>query len=79
MAKVRISTTVDGALLDQARQRIGEGTDASLVDAALRSFLREHRSAEIDRAYAEAFQEAPADTSDEWGSLSDFLDAAARR
>ncbi|MEW1981913.1 antitoxin MazE5 [Citricoccus sp. NPDC079358] len=79
MAKVRISTTVDEALLERARRFHGQGTDASLLEAALTSLLREHRSAEVDQAYQSAYRESPADLVDEWGSLSDFLNAAARQ
>lgn len=78
MTRVRVSTTVDSDLLEQAR-RLGVGrTDASMVEAALEALLREHRSARIDGAYAEAFARVPAQTRDDWGHLDDFLDAAAR-
>lgn len=79
MAKVRISTTVDANLLDRARQSHGPGTDASLLEAALKALVREHRSADVDRAYADAYREKPADVADDWGSLTGFLDAAAKR
>lgn len=79
MTKARISTTVDKDLLERARRLLGQGTDASLLEAALTSLLREHRSAEVDRAYQRAYRDSPADSVDEWGSLSDFLNAAARK
>jgi len=73
----RISTTVDGTLLEDARS-IGVGVnDAELLDAALRALLRDHRRVEIDDAYASAYEEFPIDEPDEWGDLSSFRDAAA--
>ena len=60
MARVRVSTTVDDSLLARARAVHGDGTDASLVEAALEAMLREHRSAEIDEAYARGYAEAQA-------------------
>lgn len=76
MARVRISTTVDDALLRQARALDTTDTDAALVDAALRALLACHRAAEVDAAYA-AYDEHPLDEPDEWGDLSSFHDAAA--
>lgn len=78
MARVRVSTTVDDSLLARARAVHGDGTDASLVEAALEAMLREHRSAEIDEAYARGYAEAQADEPDVWGELDGFLDAARR-
>ena len=78
MARVRVSTTVDGSLLARARAVHGDGTDASLVEAALEAMLREHRSVEIDEAYARGYAEAQGDAPDEWGELDGFLDAARR-
>lgn len=79
MAKVRVSTTVDADLLDRARKAHAGQTDASLVEAALEALLRQHRAAEVDAAYLRAYREKPANTPDEWGDLTTFLDAAARR
>lgn len=78
MARVRVSTTVDDALLQRARAAHGAGTDASLVEASLEALLREHREAEIDHAYARAYAEQPATSPDEWGDLGAFVDAARR-
>lgn len=76
MAKERVSTTVDSDLLAAARGlRVGP-TDASLLEAALQALLREHRESEIDRDYARAYAEQPAETHDGWGDLGAFLDAA---
>lgn len=78
MAKVRVSTTVDGDLLARARKlRVGP-TDASLLEAALEALLREHREAEIDRDYARAYREQPIRIHDEWGDVEAFLDAAGK-
>ena len=79
MAKVRVSTTVDADLLARARETHAGRTDASLVEAALKALLRQHRSAEIDAAYRRAYRDAPVDEPDEWGDLAAFVDAAARR
>lgn len=77
MARVRVSTTVDQELLEQARQLDAFATDASLIEAALQALLHSYRSAEIDAAYASAYAQ-PLEASDDWGKLDSFLDAAAR-
>lgn len=76
--KVRLSTTVDAELLASVRASGTWATDAALVEAAFHALLRELRRAEIDAAYGESFERVPVDTADDWGSLTDFLDAAAR-
>ena len=76
MPRVRVSTTVDAELLEQAR-RVGPGsTDAALLDGALHALLARHRAAEIDAAYG-AYDEHPLDEPDEWGDLASFREAAA--
>lgn len=75
MARVRVSTTVDEALLDQARRLRGT-TDAALLDEALRALLTSHRAAEIDASYS-AYNDHPIDEPDEWGDLASFRAAAA--
>ncbi|MGQ0630180.1 MAG: type II toxin-antitoxin system VapB family antitoxin [Sporichthyaceae bacterium] len=75
MNRIRLSTTVDAALLEQAR-KLAFSTDAALVDHALEALLARHRSAEIDAGYA-AYDELPLDTPDEWGDLASFRRAAA--
>ena len=74
MARERISTTVDGALLAEARQ-LRDVNDATLFDEALRALLARHRAARYDEAYA-AYDEHPLDEPDEWGDLASFRDAA---
>jgi hypothetical protein len=77
MPRTRISTTVDGELLADAR-RIRHGlTDAALIDEALFALLRSHRSVEIDHAYAAAYSAHPIDEPDGWGDLASFRDAAS--
>jgi hypothetical protein len=76
MARERVSTTVDGDLLAEARSLRAGVNDAGLFDAALAALVRSSRSAEIDAAYA-AYDEAPMDEADEWGDLASFRDAAA--
>lgn len=76
MSRVRVSTTVDAELLEQARS-IGVGsTDAALLDQALHALLARHRASEIDAAYS-AYDERPLDEPDEWGDLASFREAAA--
>lgn len=79
MARVRVSTTVDAELLACARKAHAGRTDASLVEEALEALLRNHRAAEVDEAYARAYRASPVEAPDEWGDLTTFLDAAARR
>lgn len=76
MARTRLSTTVDAALLEGARQVRSGTTDAALVDEALAALLARHRSAEVDASYA-AYDEHPLDEPDEWGDLATFRRAVA--
>lgn len=75
MARVRISTTVDERLLDEARNARAGVNDAALVDEALAALLARERAAEIDSAYA-AYDRLPLDARDEWGDLASFRAAA---
>jgi len=75
VARVRISTTVDGDLL--ARVRTARPTGLALVDEALVALLIRHRTAEIDAAYA-AYDVHPLDEPDEWGDLASFSTADRR-
>ncbi len=77
MARTRISTTVDTELLTEARRTGAGSNDAELVDAALTALLARYRSAEVDRAYAAAYDAHPLDEADEWGDLASFRDAAS--
>jgi hypothetical protein len=77
MARVRVSTTVDGELLEQARGALAGSNDAVLLDEALRALLARHRASEIDLAYA-AYDDHPLDEPDEWGDLAAFREAAAK-
>lgn len=76
MARTRLSTTVDAALLAHARKVRSGSTDAALVDEALAALLARHRSAEVDASYA-AYDEHPLDEPDEWGDLASFRRAVA--
>jgi hypothetical protein len=75
MSRTRLSTTVDSELLASARG-IRTGTDAALIDDALRALLLSHRSAEVNASYA-AYDEHPVDEPDEWGDLASWQRAAA--
>lgn len=77
MTRARISTTVDRTLLDDARRLHAGTTDAQLVDEALRALLDSYRSAEIDAAYAAAYERHPIDGEDDWGDLASFRRAAS--
>jgi hypothetical protein len=76
MARTRLSTTVDGELLDHARDIRSGVTDAVLIDEALAALLARHRAVEVDASYA-AYDEHPLDEPDEWGDLASFRPAAA--
>lgn len=78
MARVRISTTVDEGLLDDARRRRSPLNDAELIDQALTALIARDRAAEIDAAYASAYGSHPLDEADEWGDLSTFREAVSR-
>lgn len=75
MPRIRLSTTVDADLLGAARKLHLRGTDAALVDEALRALLNRHRAADIDARY-DAYDTHPADEPDEWGDLSSWRRAA---
>lgn len=73
MPRIRVSTTVDGELLETARQYMQGAKDAELLDEALRLLVaREHRS-EIDRQIRDGYDRHPIDEPDEWGSLADWV------
>jgi hypothetical protein len=77
MSRVRVSTTVDGALLTRARKLRKGATDAALLDEALTALVARHRAAEVDAAYASAYDAHPLDEPDEWGDLASFRQAAS--
>lgn len=76
MTRTRVSTTVDGALLAEARKVTAARSDAALFDQALDALLVQHGRAEYDNAYA-AYDEHPITEPDEWGDLASFRAAAA--
>ncbi len=76
MARTRLSTTVDSALLEDARGTAPGANDAELIDAALAALLRQYRRFAVDQAYAAAYDAHPIDEPDEWGYLASFRDAA---
>lgn len=76
MSRIRLSTTVDSELLQEARHLRSGMTDAALIDEALRALLDRNRAAEVDASYA-AYDEHPLDEPDEWGDLASFRRAAA--
>lgn len=75
MGRIRLSTTVDAELLDEARRTGPVGTDAALIDAALAALLARNRGAAVDASYA-AYDERPLEEPDEWGDLASFRRAA---
>jgi hypothetical protein len=75
IARTRISTTVDAALLRSARDARSGLPDSALIDEALAALLARQRAAEIDAAYA-AYDAHPLDEGDEWGDLAAFRTAA---
>ena len=76
MSRVRVSTTVDGGLLEQARRLRSAPNDAGLIDQALTALLAQNRAAEIDASY-EAYGVRPLSEPDEWGDLASFHEAVA--
>lgn len=78
MARTRLSTTVDQALLDDARRSRSSASDAQLIDAALAALLARDRAAEIDAAYTTAYTDHPLEEPDEWGDLASFREVAGR-
>jgi hypothetical protein len=77
MARVRVSTTVDEALLREARARSGRPNDSSLLDEALEALVSRHRSAEVDATYG-AYDEQPLSAPDAWSDLASFREAVGR-
>ena len=76
MARIRVSTTVDEELLQNARRVCKGKPDSALIDESFEALLARHRAAELDASYA-AYDEHPIDESDEWGDLASFREAAA--
>jgi hypothetical protein len=76
MARTRVSTTVDEALLKKARRLRRGASDAALLDEALSALVATYRAAEIDASYA-AYDLHPIDEPDEWGDLGSFRKAAS--
>ncbi|MFZ2058955.1 MAG: type II toxin-antitoxin system VapB family antitoxin [Acidimicrobiales bacterium] len=76
MSRIRVSTTVDESLLENARRLRSKLTDSALLDEALEALLARHRAAEIDASYS-AYDEHPLDEPDDWGDLASFREAAA--
>ena len=75
MARIRLSTTVDATLLEEARRLRTGVTDAALVDESLQALVARHRAAEIDGSYG-AYDRHPLDEPDAWGDLALFRRAA---
>jgi hypothetical protein len=75
MARVRVSTTVDGELLEGARRVRSGLPDSVLIEEALAALLARHRTVEIDAAYS-AYDAHPLNEVDEWGDLESFRAAA---
>jgi hypothetical protein len=76
MTRIRVSTTVDESLLQNARRLRSDLNDAALLDEALAALAAKHRATEIDAGYA-AYDERPLDEMDEWGDLASFREVAA--
>ena len=76
MARVRVSTTVDEELLQNARRVCKGKPDSALIDAAFGALLARHRAAEADASYA-VYDKHPIEEADEWGDLASFREAAA--
>ncbi len=75
MARIRVSTTVDGDLLAEVRELDPGEADSVLLDRAFAALLAQHRRAEIDEQYRRAYADHPIDEPDAWGDLASFGDA----
>ncbi len=75
MARVRVSTTVDEALLAEARSVRSGLQDSMLLDEALRTLVAANRRSEIDASYA-VYDAQPIDGTDECGDLATWRRAA---
>jgi len=75
MSRVRLSTTVDEQLLEDARRVLEGKPDSVVIDGALAALIARHRSAQVDVAYM-AYDEHPLAEPDEWGDLATFREAA---
>ena len=75
MTRIRVSTTVDGSLIEHARRLRSDLNDAALLDEALGALVARYRKAEIDAAYT-LYDDHPLEESDEWGDLASFREAA---
>ncbi len=75
MARIRLSTTLDQQLLEEARHARAGKTDSVLIDEALAALLAKDRATEVDAAYT-AYDSHPLTERDEWGDLSSFREAA---
>lgn len=78
MTRARISTTVDGEVLDDLRRLRSGVPDSALVDEALLMLYKALRGEEIDRQIREAYARHPLDEPDEWGSLAAWVEAAGK-
>jgi hypothetical protein len=76
MARIKVSTTVDGQLLSEARRLAPGDSDAALLDRALEALVVQLRGVDIDAAYA-AYDRQPIENAEEWGDLASFRAAAA--
>lgn len=76
MARIRVSTTVDTALLESARRLRSDLNEAALLDEALGALVARHRAAEIDEGLV-VYDEHPLDEPDESGDLAPFCEATA--
>lgn len=76
MSRARVSTTVDGKLLEQARALHAGTSDSALVEEALLALLAQYRSVDIDATCA-AYDTHPLGEPDDWGDLDTFRRTAA--
>lgn len=69
MTRVRVSTTVEQSLWNDARSAHGGPTDSSVLEAALRALMHTYRSAQIDADYDDAYSRMPLSEPDARGDL----------
>jgi len=71
MSRIRVSTTVDESLLENARRLRSKLTDSALLDEALEALLARHRAGR-DRCQLLGLRRAPTRQPDDWGDLHLF-------
>lgn len=76
--RARVSTTVDAALLADARSLMPGIRDHALFDQALAALVAANRAAELDASYT-AYDDHPVDAPDQWGDVGAWRHTVGRQ